>query len=51
MTRGEICHCCHCRQQRKIFANGVNISNTHSFVFLSLKLLKVSKIKGVKSLA
>ena len=34
------------------FASGVNFSkNTHFFVFLSLKLLKFSEIKGVKSLA
>ena len=36
----------------KIFVSGVNFSkNTHFFVFLSLKLLKFSEIKGVKSLA
>ena len=51
-TRGEICHCHHCRWQCKNFASGVNFSkNTHFFVFLSLKLLKFSEIKGVKSLA
>ena len=34
------------------FASGVNFSkNTHFFVFLSLKLLKISEIKGVESLA
>ena len=36
----------------KFFASGVNFSkSTHLFVFLSLKLLKFSEIKGVKSLA
>ena len=36
----------------KFFASGVNFSkNTHFFVFFSLKLLKFSEIKGVKSLA
>ena len=36
----------------KFFASGVNFSkNTYFFVFLSLKLLKSSKIKGVKSFA
>ena len=36
----------------KVFASGVNFSkNTHFFVFLSLKLLKFSEIKGVKSMA
>ena len=34
------------------FVSGVNFSkNTHFFVFLSLKLLKISEIKGVESLA
>ena len=35
----------------KFFASGVNFSkSTHLFVFLSLKLLKFSEIKGVRSL-
>ena len=35
----------------KFFASGVNFSKKHFFSFLSLKLLKFSEIKGVKSLA
>ena len=43
---------CHCRQQCKFFVSGVNFSIfTHFFVFLSLKLLKLGEIDGVKFLA
>ena len=53
ITRREDIHYSrHWQQQCNIFASGVNFSkNTHFFVFLSLKLLKFSEIKGVKSLA
>ena len=48
-SRGGICQCRHCRRQCKIFASGVNFSIfTHFFVFLSLKLLKLGEIDGVK---
>ena len=51
-SRGEICHCRHCRRQCKFFASSVNVSIfTHFLVFLSPKLLKFSKSKGVKFLA
>ena len=50
--RVEICQCRQCRRQCKIFASGVNFSIfTHFFVFLSLKLLKLGEIDGVKFLA
>ena len=50
--RGGICQCRQCRWQCKIFASGVNFSIfTHFFVFLSLKLLKLGEIDGVKFLA
>ena len=50
--RGGICQCRQCRRQCKIFASGVNFSIfTHFFVFLSLKLLKLGEIDGVKFLA
>ena len=50
--RGEICHCRHCRRQCKIFCQWCKFLQKRScFVFLSLKLLKFSEIKGVKSLA
>ena len=46
VDRGQICHYW---RQRKIFANGVKFSIfTHFFVFLSLKLLKLGEIGGVK---
>ena len=49
--RGGICHCRHCRRQCKFFVSGVNFSIfTHFFEFLSLKLLKLGKIDGVKFL-
>ena len=52
LIRGDICQCRHCRRQCKIFASGVNFSIfTHFFVFLSLKLLKLGEIDGVKILA
>ena len=50
--RGEICPSRQRRQQCKIFASGVNFFIfTHFFVFLSLKLLKLGEIGGVKFLA
>ena len=50
--RGGICPRRQCRRQCKIFASGVNFSIfTHFFVFLSLKLLKLGEIDGVKFLA
>ena len=52
VIRGEICHCRHCRRHCKIFASDANFSTvTHFFVFLSLKLLKLGGIDGVKFLA
>ena len=52
LCRVEICQCRQCRRQCKIFASGVNFSIfTHFFVFLSLKLLKLGEIDGVKFLA
>ena len=44
--RGEIYPCRHCLRQCKIFA-----IFTHFFVILSLKLLKLGEIDGVKVLA
>ena len=50
--RGEICQCRRCRRQCKIFASSVNVSIfTNFLVFLSPKLLKFGKNKGVKLLA
>ena len=50
--RGGICQCRHCWRQCKIFVSSVNFSIfTHFFVFLSLKLLKLGEIDGVKFLA
>ena len=50
--RGEICHYPNCWRQCNIFANGVNFSIfTQFFVFLSPKLLKFGKSKGVKFMA
>ena len=47
--RGGICPSCHCRRQCKIFASGVNFSIfTHFLCFVSLKLLKLGEIDGVK---
>ena len=51
-SRGEICHCRHCRRQCQIFASGVNFSIfTHFLFFFLLKLLKLGEIDGVKFLA
>ena len=49
--RVGICQCHHCRRQCKIFASGVFYIFTHSLGVLSLKLLKLGKIDGVKFLA
>ena len=50
--RGGICPCRQCRRQCKFFVSGVNFSIfTHFFVYLSLKLLKLGEIDGVKFLA
>ena len=52
LHRGGIWPCRQCRLQCKIFASGVNFSIfTHFFVLLSLKLLKLGEIDGVKVLA
>ena len=52
LVRGEIFPCRHCRRQCNIFASRVNVSIfTHFCVFLSLKLLKLIEIDGVKFLA
>ena len=52
ITRVGIYQCRQCRPQCKIFVSGVNFSIfTHLFVFLSLKLLKLGEIDGVKFLA
>ena len=51
-SRGEICHCRHCRRQCKFFASGVNVSIfTHFLCFFLLKLLKLGEIDGVTFLA
>ena len=51
-ARGGICQCRHCRRQCKIIASGVNFSIfAHFLCFLSLKLLKLGEIEGVKFIA
>ena len=49
--RGGICQCRHCRRQCKIFVSGANFSIFTHFRVLSLKLLKLGEIDGVKFLA